>query len=297
MPQMSAEYQDINSQASPYIDRRFYRNFFMHPHFHANPEIVYVANGQLDVTIDGILNQISAGQYCIVLPWQIHSYTTLESSQSMILVFPGKYISSFSKNMSASHGETQVFPAEPLVHQMFLQYLYNDAEVNEYLLSSILYGLCHSFVTNCKIVPNADRKRNLMLVKMMDYVSAHFKEDLSLKDVATALGYNYYYLSHLFCEYSGLTFQQFRNMKRIDYARNELVRTQKPVTDIAFECGFSCVRTFNRVFRDLVQMTPVQYRAQNSKIIDGKRILVHNNFYDYGNIRDEDIRFTLAAEE
>lgn len=297
MGQMSAEYQEFNSYSSTHVERKYYSNFYIYAHFHANPEIIYVSEGELDIAIDGVQNHICANQYCIVLPWQIHSCSTREMSESMILVFPDKYISYFSQNMSSSHGETQVFPAEPLVHQMFLQYLYNDAEVNEYLLSSILYGLCHSFVSNCKIVPNADRKRNLMLVKMMDYVSAHFKEDLSLKDVATALGYNYYYLSHLFCEYSGLTFQQFRNMKRIDYARNELVRTQKPVTDIAFECGFSCVRTFNRVFRDLVQMTPVQYRAQNSKIIDGKRILAHNNYYDYGNIRNEDIRFTLAAEE
>lgn len=290
-----AEYQEFNSSADLSIDRRFYRNFAFVPHYHANPEIVYVSSGSMLVTVDGIQNELTANHFCIVLPWQIHSYSTPVNSECVVLVFPSKYIASFVSNMSSSHGSSHVFTAEPDIHALFMKYLYQDNVTNEYLISCILYGLCHSFVSSCTIVPNSDRSRSQILMKMMDYVSSHFRENLSLKDVAKALGYNYYYVSHFFCEYSGLSFQQFRNLKRIEYARHELAFSQKTATDIAFECGFSSVRTFNRVFRDTVHMTPLEYRERNSNALMSQPKFSFNKFYDYGDVHPASN--TLSASE
>lgn len=281
MGSLRAEYQEFNSQANGIVDRRFYMDFQIFPHLHGNTEIVYVAGGMLNIVIDGESYSVGEGQYAIVLPWQIHAYSTPEHSHSVIIVFPGKYIASFSANMDAFHGEPQVFEAAPPVHELFIRYVWENGNLDEYMLSCILYGLCHSFVSTCRIVPNADRNQNQAIIKMMDYISNHFKENLTLKDVASALGYNYYYLSHLFCEYSGMTFQQFRNMKRIEYARRELIVTKKPITTIALECGFSCVRTFNRIFRSIVNMTPMQYRIESTYAVGDNVRLKALDYQEY----------------
>lgn len=261
MKEPFASYQACNSSAVEKIDRRHYEDFTFVAHFHARPELVYVTEGVLEVTIDGAVQPMHAGQFCLVLPWQIHAYDTPGHSQSVVMVFPERYIAAFLRDMSARHGATQVFEADEPIQQLFLQHIYDGAWPDEYLLSSVLMGLCHCFVSRCRIIPNADAKRTAVLVRMMDYVSNHYREDLSLRDVADALGYSYYYLSHLFSRYAGLSFQQFRNLKRIEHAQYELAATQMPISTIAYDCGFACVRSFNRVFRELAGVSPAEYRA------------------------------------
>lgn len=265
MKEPFASYQACNSSAVEEIDRRHYEDFTFVAHFHARPELVYVTEGELEVTIDGTAQRMQPGQYCLVLPWQIHAYDTPAHSRSAVMVFPERYIAAFLRDMSARHGVTQIFEADAPIHQLFLQYLYDGAWPDEYLLSSILLGLCHCFVSRCEIIPNADARRTAVLVRMMDYVSDHYREDLSLRDVADALGYSYYYLSHLFSRYAGLSFQQFRNLKRIEHAQYELAATQMSISSIAYECGFSCVRSFNRVFRELAGMSPAEYRMARAR--------------------------------
>jgi|GEM_PF-2021414 len=282
MKDLHAFYQDENSSASLRVDRRYYRNFHYAPHYHANPEIVYVAEGRMDVIIDGMNMTIEEQRFCIILPWQIHSFSTVDYSHAVIIVFPEEYISSFIRNMTASHGEPQVFAAEPLIGKLFVDYLYHGSCPNAYIISSIFYGLCHCFISSCEIVQNSNRKKTEVLVKIMDYISNHFNEELSLQDVARAFSYNYCYLSHLFREYAGTTFQQFRMLKRIEFARNELVFSQKQVTDIAFACGFTCIRSFNRTFLRIVKMSPSEYRKKYSMTIGEKRFMFENEYVNIG---------------
>ena len=256
-----ANFQDFNSTSSPLIDRTFYTNGFYEPHYHSNIEIIYVTNGSMIVTIDGQQNQVSAESFCMILPWQIHSFFTPEASESVIFVCPSRYIASFASQMSNYSGEQQTFQVEPEIRSLFLSKLCSDNwSIDEYMISCILYGLCHSFISNCTIVPNTDRNPNQIWIKLIDYVSAHFTEDLTLKDIAIVLGYNYHYISHLFGRYFGMSFQDLRNRKRVDYARHELISSDKSITEIAFGCGFSSVRTFNRVFHNLMNMSPTEYR-------------------------------------
>ena len=44
--------------------------------------------------------------------------------------------------------------------------------------------------------------------------------------------------------------------------------TDKPVTDIAFECGFMSQRNFNRVFREITGMTPSEFRERSKELGD-----------------------------
>ena len=289
MKDLHAFYQDENSSANLKVDRRFYRNFHYSPHYHTNPEIVYVAKGQMDVIIDGMNMSIPAQHFCLILPWQIHSFSTPEYSHAVIIVFPEEYISSFIRNMASSHGEPQVFTAEAPIHNLFITYLFNGFCSNSYILSCIFYGLCHSFINHCKVVQNSNRNKTEVLVKIMDYISTHFNEKLSLQDVSRVFNYNYCYLSHLFHEYAGTTFQQFKMLKRIEYARNELVFTQKQVTDIAFECGFTCIRSFNRAFQNYVMMSPSEYRSKYSMTVGEKRFFFQNEYVGIGEAPDKTV--------
>lgn len=272
----SADFQDFNSTASSAIDRTFYTNGFFEPHYHANVEVIYVSKGSMVVTIDGLQNKVPAGSFCMILPWQIHSFFSPEESESVILVCPTKYITSFVTQMANSSGREQTFQTEPEILSLFLTHLCSSNSADEYMISCVLYGLCHSFISNCTIVDNVNRSHNQIWIKLIDYVSAHFREDLTLKDISDVLGYNYHYISHLFGRYFGMSFQSLRNRKRIDYARRELITSNKSVTEIAYECGFSSVRTFNRVFHDLLHMSPMEWRNSSTSLSNSDDLIYSN---------------------
>ena len=49
--------------------------------------------------------------------------------------------------------------------------------------------------------------------------------------------------------------------ERLQVAIDLLIRTDKPMKDVATESGFGSVATFNRVFREKRGCTPTQFRA------------------------------------
>ena len=52
------------------------------------------------------------------------------------------------------------------------------------------------------------------------------------------------------------------NQYRVEEAKERLSRENVPITTIAFEVGFSSIPSFNRVFKQMTDMSPSQYRAQ-----------------------------------
>lgn len=48
-------------------------------------------------------------------------------------------------------------------------------------------------------------------------------------------------------------------MVRVEHAANELKNTSSKVTDIAIDCGFNNIRTFNRVFKEITGCTPSEF--------------------------------------
>jgi AraC-like DNA-binding protein len=67
-----------------------------------------------------------------------------------------------------------------------------------------------------------------------------------------------------FCKYfkkiSRKTFIEVVNDYRIDFAMQELVHTNKPVTQIGFESGFNDISNFYKTFKDRRQVSPLSYR-------------------------------------
>lgn len=142
-------------------------------------------------------------QMCMILPWQIHSFYTRDFSRTIVLVVAHSYMDDFLNSMRGYYGQTQVFRPEPAIQELFMQYLFTGPFPDPYIIASVLLGLCHCFTVQCPILPCEDSRRAPALYDAFNYISAHYKEPLTLGSVAAELGYSYYYLSHIFKSYAG----------------------------------------------------------------------------------------------
>ena len=95
-------------------------------------------------------------------------------------------------------------------------------------------------------------------------LSLHFSE------IAAHFGYNEKYLSHRFAEVFDIPLKQYILKAKIEQANFLLTDTNKSISEIARELGFSDNHNFSRTYKKLTGLSPSEYRNTFSK-----RLLYH----------------------
>ena len=97
-----------------------------------------------------------------------------------------------------------------------------------------------------------------------DYITEHCAEDLSLDDAAALAGFSKYHFSRLFKQFTGVSFYKFLNQKRISLAETQLADAGKSITDVAINSGFSSMSSFIRMFKQIKDCTPTEFRNMHN---------------------------------
>lgn len=116
------------------------------------------------------------------------------------------------------------------------------------------------------LVPRKETKSNTAAQKAIAFIAQHYNEPLTLKSMAATLGFSTSYLSHVLIDKSGKSFSELLNFTRVDKVRHMLTSTDLDITQIAYEAGFSSIRSFNRCFFQICNMSPREYRRLSRKI-------------------------------
>ncbi len=87
-------------------------------------------------------------------------------------------------------------------------------------------------------------------------------EDISLDSIAKSLHISKYYISHCFSEQVGYSILRYRLLLKIAVARELLETTEKSVSEICAEVGFSGMSNFSRYFKRETGFTPSEYRKR-----------------------------------
>lgn len=94
------------------------------------------------------------------------------------------------------------------------------------------------------------------------YIKENYRKPLQLIDVADAISLNPAYLSSIFKKEVGQSFTAYLNEHRINISKNKLRITNQSVKDISVSVGFSDSNYYTKVFKNLVGVTPSEYRSQ-----------------------------------
>jgi len=94
--------------------------------------------------------------------------------------------------------------------------------------------------------------------------------DLSLHNVAQAVKLSDRIVSQSIKQNVGLSFSDYINIKRIDYAKEVLratTKSEKNVLEILYEAGFNSKSVFNTQFKKHTGQSPTDFRNMNNPII------------------------------
>ncbi len=246
-------YQHHNSSIPYNYDTVDYENFTYIPHLHRNPELVCVLEGSVVAHIEDRSEVIPAGEFLLILPNRVHSFETPEVSKTRVIVFSQEYVREFWNCLGDREGKTGRFSMPESDRNLFLERM-TVQPPHRMDICACLSLACGAYLKEKEregLVPASRNKEDLMH-RMLSFISAHYTENITLSEMARALGYEEHYLSRCFHRYFDKNFKQFINEYRIQYALQLMSDPgcRRSLTEIAYLSGFQSVRNFNRVYKE-----------------------------------------------
>ncbi len=102
--------------------------------------------------------------------------------------------------------------------------------------------------------------------KVQDYIEQHIRKPLSIEELSSVAGFSKYHFCRIFQGMLHEPLAYYVNRIRMERALFLLAhRTDKNMTDIAYELGFTDSAIFSRAFRNYHGMSPREYRKEYSK--------------------------------
>lgn len=92
------------------------------------------------------------------------------------------------------------------------------------------------------------------------HLDTHFFEATTIDEASNSIGIPRRRFTQLFRGITGQTWLNYVQELRVDHACRLLENTDRPITSIAFECGFAELSTFYRAFRKMRDVTPSAWR-------------------------------------
>ena len=111
-------------------------------------------------------------------------------------------------------------------------------------------------------------KSNDKIKLMMIYIHEHYREKISIQDLAAAAYLSERECYRVFHDCLHMTPVEYITSYRLQVACQMLAKSQETVTFISHECGLGSSSYFGKVFREYAHCSPIEYRKkwQNSDI-------------------------------
>lgn len=245
-------------------------------HDHSAVEICLTLEGVVDYTVQDTIYHVRKGEILILPPETPHSLSMGEGSSRYLFLFEPETVYGMRDVKAMLQQFNRTFylhdgsDAHTRIRETLLkaQAVYDRSEV---MWNTACYGyilriysvLGQHYLLNPRILQRETSHSvdSQVITAAMGYINTHFREELSLDDVAEFTGFSRYYFSRSFKKQTGYSFKDYLCQKRLQVAMDLLIRSNIPMREVAIESGFGSVATFNRVFREKKGCTPTQYRA------------------------------------
>lgn len=244
-------------------------------HWHQEWEITFVRSGSTMINVQDQQVLAQAGDIVICSSGHVHySDPAYMKNELDFLLFHPSMLQNFSPSLEFTSplikaDDLKKAGLDQLTLDIFPQIqseLNNKHPFYQDIVKSkiIHYWFCllREFGTPKNIEEIRDHKRSHLLnafQNLLVWLDEHYDENISLAYAAEKMNLSESYFSRLFKKLSGENFVNYLNMIRVEKAASQIRNSDLKIADIAYNCGFSNIRSFNRVFKELTGYTPSQY--------------------------------------
>ncbi|OQR46584.1 AraC family transcriptional regulator [Klebsiella aerogenes] len=127
----------------------------------------------------------------------------------------------------------------------------------------VVYALLNDLLYQITDGLNNQRAPFSLLYEIKSHIDSHYHTDISRESVAETFNISPGYLSRLFSKESDVKFNEYLKLARISRSKTLLTNTNLKINEVSEKCGFTDTNYFCKVFRDINDCTPLEYRRKN----------------------------------
>ena len=257
-------------------------------HWHEEMEIIIVQRGSCIVTINTTAYTITEGDIAFIMPEMLHAIDQDTSNEAVYfnIVFDLRILGSsdgsdscFEKNLRPYLDGSALLP--PVLHREHslssdLNYHLmalverrqeHDISIELFIKAHLLALFWLVIPLRMKAVQNvSDSSHRTQIQKMKEllrFLDNNYTRTISLAEAADFCGYSTSYFMKFFKAFTGTTFVEYLNQRRLKKAAELLTDTDETVLAISEATGFENHSDFIRLFRRYYGTTPYQYRRRS----------------------------------
>lgn len=254
-------------------------------HWHHEVEIIRFIKGDFELSVNmqdykhqnrGIILFPSNAIHTMLLPKdaieasvvfdpkiiQLESYDEAQSAISQIL-FEGK-----SKCLPVLDSSCDYFEDADKILSYIIDNANNNSSSSRLTVKAKLLELLALFYENGYFNQSEVNTSGIKLSKqqnfkaLLKYMNDNYKKPLSITDGAMRLGVTEQYFCRYFKKATSMSFTEYLNDLRLTKAADDILNTDKPISDIYLEHGFENSGYFFKMFKRKYKITPLQYRKK-----------------------------------
>lgn len=255
-------------------------------HYHPEIELIFVCGGSGKRQIGSNISYFSDGDLVLMGSNLPHCGMTNENTNNdyeMVIQFKPDFLGEnffelpemqkisallekskagivFSENIKKQIGQKIVAMHESSSLEKLVKFL----EILDALASAPDYRILNAGKYYLQTQVEDNERINLIF----NYVKDHFKEQITLEQVADLANMRVPSFCRYFKKITNKTFTQFVNEYRITHSLKLLAEQPLSITEVCFESGFNNFSYFNKTFKEYIQKSPSQYRKEFNFLIE-----------------------------
>lgn len=257
-----------------------YANIMQYPiHWHDSIEILFVLKGTIDVTIETGTYTVEEKEIEIVNFNEAHSIKSADKENRVLIFnidlnFFEKYYDDVknvffyvNSSIEGIQEDEKYYTLRKYLSILLCEVVKQNEDYDEYIHDTLLDLLFH-LINNFHYLLyeeeslKDDEVQFERYHRIGKYISNNYMNKVSLQDIAKQEFLSSQYLSYKIKNTFGYNFNDFLNLTRVEESTKLLLDTDKNISEISDEVGFSHVRYFNKHFKRYYKCTPMQYRKK-----------------------------------
>ncbi len=242
------------------------------PHTHNHLELFYIVGGKGQFSIQDKLYPVNANNLVIINPNIPHTEVSLNAQpmEYVVLGIEGIVLDAGDRengqfSILDQHESVEISGClRNILREMEMKNTgYED--VCQAYMEILIIRLMRSIALDVPTEPQMNLG-NRQCAAVRQYINLHFKEPLTLDQLAEEAHMNKYYLSHTFKKEYGVSPINYMISRRIEESKYLLAETDLSLSQIAQLLGFSSLSYFSQVFRRTQGLSPMEFRQQTKSM-------------------------------
>ncbi len=223
--------------------------------FHQTVEFLFVTEGWQEVTVNGKVLTVEEGDILFVETLSTHVYGKGCDAKGYVLLLGEWYLQFFRRQYDEKTLPTLM--KDKAANEAILEYVrfwhknQGGTEYEKFNKANVLLAML------TKVYPpqyNVTEKGDELAVKILMYINDHYREDITLEQIAGEFGYVKQYCSMVFNKVLKESFRSYLNKVRVrkfaEIWNERKTGKNSTIMSVAFYCGFGSMATFYRSYKE-----------------------------------------------